>query len=95
MSAERGSIIGFASELNTVAYESKGNYSYFTEALAREIVKAGASITQVLRRVRVALQKGALMASMCRSHLAFTFLHASAHTYKTSTAESQALCRYP
>lgn len=56
MSAERGSIIGFASEPNTVAYESKkGDYSYFTEALAREIVKPGVSITQVLRRVRVAV----------------------------------------
>jgi hypothetical protein len=56
MSAGQGNIIGFASEPNTVAYESKGNYSYFTEALAREIVKPGTSITQVLRRVRVAVR---------------------------------------
>jgi formylglycine-generating enzyme required for sulfatase activity len=56
MNAERGSIIGFASEPNTVAYEIQGgNYSHFTEALAREIVKPGASITEVLRRVRVAV----------------------------------------
>jgi hypothetical protein len=55
MSAERGSIIGFASEPNTVAYESQGDYSYFTEALAREIVKPGTSITQVLGLVRRAV----------------------------------------
>jgi formylglycine-generating enzyme required for sulfatase activity len=56
MSAERGSIIGFASEPNTVAYESQGDYSHFTEALAREIVKPGVLITQVLRHVRVTVR---------------------------------------
>ena len=54
-SAAIGSIIGFASEPNTVAYESKGKYSYFTEALAREILKPGIPITQVLRHVRRAV----------------------------------------
>ena len=56
MNAERGSIIGFASEPNTVAYESKGKYSYFTEALAREIVKPDIPIIVMLRRVRVAVR---------------------------------------
>jgi hypothetical protein len=56
MSAELGSIIGFASQPNEVALESKGKFSYFTDALAQEIVKPGLSIHQVLLHVRGAVR---------------------------------------
>jgi formylglycine-generating enzyme required for sulfatase activity len=52
MDPPTGSLIAFAAEPNKRALEGPGNYSYFTEALAQEIVKPDVPITDVLINVR-------------------------------------------
>ena len=57
MVAPAGVLIAFAAQANKVALQGPGKYSYFTEALAQEIVKPGISVLEMLRFVRVAVNK--------------------------------------
>jgi hypothetical protein len=55
MDAPKGTLIAYAAEPHKVAKQGRGNYSYFTEALAREIVKPGISARDMLLNVRKAV----------------------------------------
>jgi hypothetical protein len=57
MIAPEGTLIAFAAQPNKVALQGSGKYSYFTEALAQEMVKPGISAIEMLRAVRVAVLK--------------------------------------
>lgn len=55
--ARSGSLIWFAAEPNQVAYESKGQYSYFTRALADTLQFPGLHADTVIRKVRLIVKK--------------------------------------
>jgi len=50
--APKGTLIAYAAQPNKVARQGPGEYSYFTEALAQEIVKPGISVRDMLLNVR-------------------------------------------
>ena len=55
MEAPKGTLIAFAAQPNKVAKQGPGKYSYFTEALAQEIVKPDISARDMLLNVRIAV----------------------------------------
>lgn len=52
IAATRGGLISFAAEPGHIALESQGSYSYYTQALAEEIVKPNITVVDMLRTVR-------------------------------------------
>jgi len=57
MISPKGTLIAYAAEPHNVALQGAGKYSYFTEELAKEIVKPNISVNDMLTEVRVAVLK--------------------------------------
>ena len=52
MDSPKGTLIAYAAQPNKVARQGPGKYSYFTEALAREMAKPEISATDIRSRIR-------------------------------------------